>query len=102
LFSGFVRVKGGEVVISEDWMGLGLHYWWLGVVVLCALLLGAALPLVGLLFCCCRCAGRCGARSQPYDKRYDTCRRHFYAFLLSVTTVLIMYVTFQYIYLLIQ
>lgn len=33
-------------------------------------------------FCCCRCAGACGGRSQPFDKKHDTCRRVWLGFLL--------------------
>uniref|UniRef100_T1GIW2 Uncharacterized protein n=1 Tax=Megaselia scalaris TaxID=36166 RepID=T1GIW2_MEGSC len=32
------------------------------------------MPIIGLCFCCCRCAGACGARTQPFDKKHDTCK----------------------------
>lgn len=35
-----------------------------------------------LCVCCCRCAGACGGRSQPFDKKHDTCRRVFLGFFL--------------------
>lgn len=39
---------------------------------------------IRLCVCCCRCAGACGGRSQPFDKKHDTCRRIFLGFLLIV------------------
>ncbi|KAL1116056.1 hypothetical protein AAG570_005551 [Ranatra chinensis] len=90
-FADFFAIENEKVVVKGEWEELGFHYGWLVLIGGCSLLLGAAVPLGGLVFCCCRCAGRCGARTQPFDKRYDTCRRHFFAFLLSVITVLIMF-----------
>jgi len=87
---GFVRYDG-RIVVSQDWYSLGFHYGGLALVVFGALLVGAVVPVAGLIFCCCRCAGKCGARSKLYDKRYDTCKRHFLAFILSAVTVLILF-----------
>uniref|UniRef100_T1HML5 Uncharacterized protein n=1 Tax=Rhodnius prolixus TaxID=13249 RepID=T1HML5_RHOPR len=88
---GFITVKNSMVVISDDYYSLVMHYGYLVLVMLCGLLLGVIVPFIGLIFCCCRCTGKCGARTQPFDKRYDTCRRHFLAFILSSLTVVIMF-----------
>lgn len=43
--------------------------------------------LFSLCFCCCRCAGACGGRTEVSDKKHDTCRRFFYGlFLLCLAT----------------
>lgn len=43
-----------------------------------------------LCVCCCRCAGACGGRSQPFDKKHDTCRRVFLGlFLILAATGLV-------------
>lgn len=89
--SGFVRVGNNELVISTDYTKLGLHYLFLVLIAVVGIVLAAIVPCTGLLFCCCRCAGKCGARTRPFDKRFDTCRRHFFAFLLSSLTVVIMF-----------
>lgn len=40
-----------------------------------------------LCVCCCRCAGACGGRSQPFDKKHDTCRRIFLGFFLIIVAI---------------
>ena len=90
ILTGFVRVENSNIVLNTDYTSLGLHYLFLLLVAFIGVVLGAIVPFSGLLFCCCRCAGKCGARTQPFDKKYDTCKRHFYAFLLSSVTVVIM------------
>ncbi|KAK9508899.1 hypothetical protein O3M35_006341 [Rhynocoris fuscipes] len=88
---GFIEVKNSQIVISDDYYSLVMHYGTLVLVLICGLLLGVIVPFIGLIFCCCRCTGKCGARTQPFDKRYDTCRRHFLALILSSLTVVIMF-----------
>ena len=40
------------------------------------LLLALVFPVVGFFFCCCRCAGKCGAYPKThYDKKSDSCKR---------------------------
>ncbi|XP_065214147.1 prominin-like protein isoform X2 [Planococcus citri] len=75
--------------VGKDWPILLNHYGIVLAVVVCVVLFATVMPIIGLTFCCCRCVGRCGARSQPFDKRYDPCRRHFYGALLVAVTVLI-------------
>ena len=65
-----------------EWRKIARHYGGLAGLGLGGLLLAALLPCVGLLFCCCRCAGRCGARSEPFDKKHDHCRKVMLSFLL--------------------
>ncbi|KAF6199321.1 hypothetical protein GE061_007347 [Apolygus lucorum] len=88
---GFLKVENGGVDISKDYTSLVFHYSPLVLISVGLLFLGALVPLIGLLFCCCRCAGKCGSRTQQFDKKYDTCRRHFLAFLLSTVTVIFMF-----------
>lgn len=88
---GFVKVENSNIVLNTDFTSLGFHYLFLLLVALIGVILGAVVPFSGLLFCCCRCAGKCGARTQPFDKKYDMCKRHFYAFILSSVTVVIMF-----------
>lgn len=89
--SGFIQVGKNGLDISSDYTSLGLHYLFLLLIAFIGLILAVIIPCAGLFFCCCRCAGKCGARSQPFDKRFDTCKRHFFAFLLSSVTVVIMF-----------
>lgn len=49
------------------------------------------MPIIGLCFCCCRCAGSCGGRTQPFDKKRDGCRRGFWGLLLIITTSLLIF-----------
>jgi len=56
------------------------------------LLLAFILPLIGLFFCCCRCAGKCGAYPDShYDKRSDACKRFFTGILLSTFVIAAMF-----------
>uniref|UniRef100_A0ABD2W8M8 Prominin-like protein n=1 Tax=Trichogramma kaykai TaxID=54128 RepID=A0ABD2W8M8_9HYME len=91
---GLIRFEeDGELVLADpasEWRELLTHYGALGAVAFAGLLLAALLPCVGLFFCCCRCAGRCGARSAPFDKKHDHCRKVVLSFLLiGCATVLL-------------
>eukprot|EP00090_Calanus_glacialis_P030997 TRINITY_DN5063_c0_g1_i1.p1 TRINITY_DN5063_c0_g1~~TRINITY_DN5063_c0_g1_i1.p1 ORF type:complete len:942 (-),score=271.59 TRINITY_DN5063_c0_g1_i1:188-3013(-) len=56
------------------------------------LLLAIILPLIGLFFCCCRCAGKCGAYPDShYDKRSDACKRFLTGVLLSTFVIAAMF-----------
>lgn len=91
---GFIYVRNGKIEIADlesEWRTLLNHYGLMLVVIISGLSFIVIMPLAGLLFCCCRCAGRCGSRSQPFEKRYDPCRRHTHGFFLSGITILIMF-----------
>ncbi|KAK7507835.1 hypothetical protein BaRGS_00000800, partial [Batillaria attramentaria] len=42
------------------------------------------MPFVGLIFCCCRCAGKCGGRHKPHDPKRAGCKRKTYCTVLLV------------------
>ncbi|KAI5698871.1 hypothetical protein M8J75_013032 [Diaphorina citri] len=90
---GFLQVVDGNTIqladVRTEWTVYWRHYGPTLAVLLAFTLLGLLMPVFGLLFCCCRCTGRCSARTQPFDKRYDFCKRHAYGMLLCALTVLI-------------
>ncbi|XP_034243282.1 prominin-like protein isoform X2 [Thrips palmi] len=89
---GLVKVEDGRVELGPvEWHSLVAYYGGLLGVVLAGLVLAAVLPVAGLMFCCCRCTGRCGARSQPFDKRHDPCRRHFFGVLLAGIAIALLF-----------
>ncbi|XP_075164037.1 prominin-like isoform X3 [Haematobia irritans] len=86
---GYFELKDGGVYKGpkaerNEWGDLVLHYWPILLIVLLVAILVASMPIIGLCFCCCRCAGACGGRSEPFDKKHDTCRRVFLGFLLII------------------
>ncbi|XP_050335331.1 prominin-like protein isoform X2 [Bactrocera neohumeralis] len=86
---GYLVVKENDIefgpkVERNEWIDLVKHYWLIWLIVLLVGLLIVTMPVVGLCFCCCRCAGACGGRSEPFDKKHDTCRRVFLGFLLII------------------
>ncbi|KAK9294319.1 hypothetical protein QLX08_011031 [Tetragonisca angustula] len=73
-----------------QWKKIATHYGGLAGLTIVGLLLAAILPCVGLFFCCCRCAGHCGARSQPFDKKHDHCRKVMLSMvLIAVATIIL-------------
>ncbi|XP_076458090.1 prominin-1-A-like [Babylonia areolata] len=42
------------------------------------------MPITGLVFCCCRCCGKCGARPKPQDPKHARCKRNTYCTLLLI------------------
>ncbi|XP_050546722.1 prominin-like protein isoform X2 [Daktulosphaira vitifoliae] len=91
---GFVDVEEDSNTIqvdylSNDWPKLVSHYWASASVLMAGLVFAVLMPLIGLTLCCCRCAGGCGSRSQPFDAKYDSCRRQFYGIILAALTILI-------------
>ncbi|XP_059216960.1 prominin-like protein isoform X4 [Stomoxys calcitrans] len=78
------NVQKGPKAERNEWGDLVLHYWPILLIVLLVAILVASMPIIGLCFCCCRCAGACGGRSEPFDKKHDTCRRVFLGFLLII------------------
>ncbi|CAD7004191.1 prominin-like protein isoform X2 [Ceratitis capitata] len=86
---GYLVVKENDIEIGpkverHEWIDFIKDYWKIWLIVLFVGLLIVTMPVVGLCFCCCRCAGACGGRSEPFDKKHDTCRRVFLGFLLIV------------------
>nr|CAD7399869.1 unnamed protein product [Timema cristinae] len=77
--------------LSTHWKPILSHYAGVVGVTAVGLLFAVLLPLVGLFVCCCRCAGRCGARSQPFEKKRDPCRRITLGIFLSAITIVILF-----------
>ncbi|KMR04544.1 prominin-like protein [Lasius niger] len=74
----------------KEWKIIVTHYGGLAGLALIGILLAAILPCAGLFFCCCRCAGHCGARSQPFDKKHDHCRKIMLSIvLIGVATIIL-------------
>ncbi|XP_025422420.1 prominin-like protein isoform X2 [Sipha flava] len=90
---GFVDVEGGNTIqvdyLSQQWPTLVSHYWASASVLVAGLVFAVLMPLIGLTLCCCRCTGGCGSRSQPFDAKYDSCKRQFYGIILAGLTILI-------------
>ncbi|XP_076381467.1 prominin-1-A isoform X8 [Megalopta genalis] len=88
---GMITVVNGQVQFSlSEWQIIVTHYGGLAGLALIGLLLAAILPCVGLFFCCCRCAGHCGARSQPFDKKHDHCKKVMLSMvLIGVATIIL-------------
>ena len=88
-FPGYLIVNDREVttgpsVKNNEWGDLLKKYWAIITIAFVCILTALLMPIIGLCFCCCRCAGACGGRSQPFDKKHDTCRRFFLGFFLIV------------------
>lgn len=88
---GYLIVREGEILLGpnvqeNNWGPLLREYWALLLVTIISVLLIVLMPIIGLCLCCCRCFGGCGGRSQPFDKKHDTCRRVMLGLLLICTT----------------
>ncbi|KAF4522990.1 hypothetical protein B566_EDAN009582 [Ephemera danica] len=91
-----VNISNGTVKMPdnmrlEDWKTLVQHY--AGTLSLAgvALLFAVLMPCAGFIFCCCRCVGRCGARSHAYDKRHDPCKRVSLGIVLSAFAIIMLF-----------
>ncbi|XP_012256989.2 prominin-like protein isoform X2 [Athalia rosae] len=102
---GMITLEDGQPKFADpvkEWKIIVTHYGGVAGLAITGLLLAAILPCVGLFFCCCRCAGHCGARSQPFDKKHDHCRKIMLSIvLIGVATILLFgvvcaFVTNQY------
>ncbi|KAF0301497.1 Prominin-1 [Amphibalanus amphitrite] len=85
--------------LTETFVQLGLRDWptllnhHLGFAILAALgiLVAVLTPFVGMIVCCCRCAGRCGGRTDPYEKKRDKCKRICNGVFLSLLVLLVLF-----------
>ncbi|KAK8382982.1 hypothetical protein O3P69_011497 [Scylla paramamosain] len=85
--------KQGMRIVSEleaNWDVLLIHYIGLVALVVLGALIVVVMPLAGLFFACCRCAGRCGAQEPHYDKKRDPCKRATLGTLLAIIVVVIL------------
>lgn len=88
---GYITVQEGSIkegpnVTDNNWGPLLKQYWEILLVAALCIVMIAIMPIIGLCLCCCRCFGGCGGRSQPFDKKHDTCRRAVLGFLLICST----------------
>lgn len=80
--------------LGEHWQDLLLQYIGLLTTALFGVLLALLLPVIGFFFCCCRCAGRCGAYPDThYDKKADSCKRVSLGVLLSLFVIAVVFGT---------
>jgi len=74
--------------LSDNWEDLLLQYVGVLTVAIFGILLALIIPLIGFFFCCCRCAGKCGAHPDtPYDKKSDACKRVTLGIILSIFVI---------------
>lgn len=92
--AGFVVVRDDGSLqmagLEAEWQTLLAHYAGVVAVVAVGLLFVVLMPCIGFIFCCCRCSGRCGARSQPFEKRRDPCKRISFGIMLAAITIIIL------------
>ncbi|XP_067120917.1 prominin-1-A-like isoform X2 [Centruroides vittatus] len=62
-------------VIDKNRGELFSHFLGMLLIAVIGLVLAIILPISGLLFCCCRCAGKCGSKKNVPEQRRDSCRR---------------------------
>lgn len=93
-YAGLFYVRNGSPQLADletNWQIIARHYGGLTGLGLVGILLAALLPFIGLLFCCCRCAGNCGSRSEPFDKKHDHCRKVMLSTFLIILSTLILF-----------
>ncbi|KAG5679160.1 hypothetical protein PVAND_008750 [Polypedilum vanderplanki] len=94
-----MKVSLGPNVQKHQYYDILKKYWLIIIIAIVTIITALLMPLIGLCFCCCRCAGACGGRSQPFDKKHDTCRRFLLGFMLLIVVssmvfgVIVAYVT---------
>lgn len=74
-----------------DWQDLVHHHIGYAVLAGAGIVLALLLPFIGLLVCCCRCAGRCGGRVPTHEKKKDNCRRRCLSVSLSLLVLVILF-----------
>ena len=78
-------------LLSEHWEELLLQYIGVVTAAICGLLMAMAIPVIGFCVCCCRCAGKCGAYPEHFDKRGDACKRLSLGVILSTFVIAAMF-----------
>ncbi len=77
--------------LAAHWQEMILQYVGLLTTAACGLLLAAAVPVTCFCVWCCRCAGKCGAYPEHFDKRGDACKRFTLGVLLAAAIVAAMF-----------
>lgn len=92
-------------LITSHWQDVLLQYIGLLTTAVFGIILALIIPLYGFCFCCCRCAGKCGAYPDThYDKKSDACKRVTLGVILSFFVIAVLFgtvssfVTNQYTY----
>lgn len=75
-------------LVWSDWKFWAGHYLGFTLVVAMGVVFVVAMPIVALVFCCCRLRGRCGAKPRRGKKNSDGLKRVAMAILLIVLTTL--------------
>jgi len=78
-------------LLKEHWEELLLQYIGVVTVAICGILMALAIPVAGFCLCCCRCAGKCGAYPEHFDKRGDACKRASLGVILSIFVIAAMF-----------
>lgn len=78
-------------LLEEHWEELLLQYIGVVTAAICGLLMALAIPFAGFCLCCCRCAGKCGAYPEHFDKRGDACKRSCLGVIMSVFVIAAMF-----------
>lgn len=79
------------MLLKEHWEELLIQYIGIVTAALCGLLMAITIPVAGFCVCCCRCAGKCGAYPEHFDKRGDSCKRASVGVVLSVFVIAAMF-----------
>ncbi|KAG1688587.1 Prominin-1-A [Nymphon striatum] len=85
--------------ISEAWgkakadNGMLLFKYYIGMIITAAagILVAIAIPLVGLIFCCCRCAGKCGGGKEVVERRSDVFKRAIFGILMFLLVIVMLF-----------
>ncbi|KAK0043418.1 prominin-1-A-like isoform X2, partial [Biomphalaria pfeifferi] len=86
----FTYLNLTEIVINnnyhalEDWRALLKNYIGFSVCIAIGIVFVVIMPLTGLIFCCCRCCGRCGGKSKLHETKNGRCKRRCYCTVLVI------------------
>jgi prominin 1 len=78
-------------LVKQHWQELLIQYMGVATASICGILIAILLPMAGLCLCCCRCAGKCGANPEHFDKRGDACKRITLGVFMSIFTIAAMF-----------